>query len=145
LIVHTAPAGALGTDVAWVQVSPASAVERNVPTRCGGELGLVPLTSVGLPETLKRQWVASPQTKRLAEGLGIPVGTGIDEAVQWAPPSVVRMNWARAPPTVPEGTSTMAQVWTVGHEKDNMLQPCSPVIGGSGAVCSQFSPPLVVR
>ena len=91
-IVHTAPAGALGTDVAWVQVSPASAVVRNVPTRCGGELEPVPLDAIGLPVTLKRQWVASPQTKRLAEGLGTPFGAGTDEVVQWAPPSVVRMN-----------------------------------------------------
>jgi len=127
-------------------VLPASAVERNVPTRCGGELGPVPLAAGKLPLTLKRQWVASPQTKRLAEGLGIPVGTGIADVLQWAPPSLVRMNWARGPPpAAPAGTSTMAQVSTVGHEKDNMTQPCPLVAIGSGAVCCQLSPPSAVR
>jgi len=53
--VHTAAAGTLGADVDCVHVCPASAVDRNVPLRCGGELELVPLAADALPLTLKRQ------------------------------------------------------------------------------------------
>jgi hypothetical protein len=53
--VHTAAAGTLGADVACVQVCPASAVERKVPIRCGGELELVPLAVGASPLTLKTQ------------------------------------------------------------------------------------------
>jgi hypothetical protein len=53
--VHTAAAGPLGADVDCVQVCPASAVERNVPIRGGGELELVAPVAGALPLTLKRQ------------------------------------------------------------------------------------------
>src|ERR1022692_677122 len=53
--VHTAAAGPLGADVDCVHVCPASAVDKNIPIRCGGELELVPLAVGASPLTLKTQ------------------------------------------------------------------------------------------
>ena len=87
--VITAPAVAIDTEAACVQVPPASDVERNVPSRCEGERGEEPVT-------LNRQCVAFAQVNRLAcrPVIGAPVGVGIADDFQCAPPSEVNMNWA---------------------------------------------------
>lgn len=65
-IVHTAPAGVLGTDVACVHVDPASAVMRKLPTRLAGVFPAPPPPAAwgNEPPTLSTQWVALPQANR---------------------------------------------------------------------------------
>ena len=93
--------------------------------------------------------MASPQVKRPGPGSTIPVGTGIDDTFQCAPPSVVTMSsaiWlADEPEPEPDGALSMTAHMAAVAQENLKGRPSPPGPNGMGAVSCQLSPPLVVR